>query len=59
MELIYELAAYLDIPNELISIEKVCDNIVWFRTTTGARYTCLTVRNGRRLKKNSVRPDFT
>lgn len=57
MELIYEIAEYLDLPNEFISIESVFGNIVWFHTTAGARYTCKTVRGGKHLKKNSIRHD--
>lgn len=55
MELIYDLAEYLDIPNEFITIDGVFGDLVWFSTTAGARYTCTTVRNGKRLKKHSIR----
>ena len=56
MELIFGIADVLNIPNEFISIDKVCDNLVWFHTRTGAQYTCKTTR-GKFLKKNSVRVD--
>ena len=55
MELIYEIAEYLDIPNEFITIDKVIGSDVWFSTTAGAQYSCSTVRGGKHLKKNSVR----
>jgi hypothetical protein len=57
MILIYEIAEYLNIPNEFISIDLVVGNIAWFSTTSGARYSCTTVRGGKHLKKNSIRHD--
>lgn len=57
MELIYAIADCLDIPNEYISIDSVVGNIVWFSTKSGARYTCQTARNGKYLKKHSIRVD--
>lgn len=55
MELIYEIAEYLDVPNEFLSIDSIVGDIVWFSTKAGARYTCKTVRAGKHLKKNSIR----
>ena len=57
MELIYEIAEYLNVPNEFISIDKVVGVHVWFSTTSGAQYSCKTVRGGKHLKKNSIRHD--
>ena len=57
MELIFAIADYLEIPNEFVFIDRVGDNIVWFHTSAGAAYTCLTVRGGKFLKKNSIRVD--
>ena len=55
MELIYEIAEYLDMPNEFIKIDMVVGNCVFFSTKYGAKYSCTSVRNGKHLKKNSVR----
>lgn len=55
MELIYEIAEYMNIPNEFITINKVIGNIAWFSTKAGAQYSCSTVRDGKHLKKNSIR----
>jgi len=57
MEIIYAIAEAINIPNEFIIIEKIIDDCIWFRTTAGAQYSARTVRNGRRLKKNSIRPE--
>lgn len=57
MELYYEIADYLNIPNEFITINKVSGSLVWFSTKAGAHYSCKTVRNGKHLKKNSIRID--
>jgi len=59
MELIYAIAIDLGIPNEFIIMDKVDEqsNCAWFHTKAGARYSCRTVRNGKFLKKNSVRID--
>jgi hypothetical protein len=57
MELIYEIAEYLNVPNEFIMIDMVVGANVWFSTTTGAQYSCATVRGGKHLKKNSIRHD--
>lgn len=57
MELIYAIADYLGIPNEFIFIDKAVDDCIWFHTKAGARYSARTVRSGKYLKKNSVRPD--
>lgn len=57
MELIYEIAQYFNIPNEYIKINRVSGNIVWFSLSSGAKYSCRTVRNGNHLKKNSIRID--
>jgi hypothetical protein len=57
MELIYSIAEYLQIPNEFITIDKVYDDIAWFSTKQGSKYSCKTVRNGKFLKKNSIRID--
>jgi hypothetical protein len=59
MELIYAIADNLGIPNEFIIMDKVDakGNCAWFHTKAGARYSCRTVRNGKFLKKNSVRID--
>ena len=57
MELIYEIAEYLDVPNEFISIDMVVGTNVWFSTKAGARYSCSTVRGGKHLKNNSIRHD--
>lgn len=58
MELIYAIANELNIPNEFINIDRVSSNVVWFSLKSGARYTCKTVRNGKYLKKHSIRADF-
>ena len=58
MELIYEIAESLNIPNELISINVIDGDYVWFSTEAGSRFFCKTVRNGKHLKKNSIRHDF-
>ena len=55
MELIFQIADYLDIPNEFVFIDKVIGVTVWFHVSTGAAYTCDTVRCGKFLKKNSIR----
>ena len=55
MELIFAIADYLEIPNELVFIDKVSGDLVWFHISSGASYTCKTVRCGKWLKKNSVR----
>lgn len=55
MELIFAIADYLNIPNEFVSIDKVIGNYCWFSTKAGAQYSCKTVRNGKYLKKNSIR----
>ena len=57
MGLLYEIAEYLDIPNEFITIDKAIGVNVWFHTKAGAKYSCSTVRNGKHLKKNSIRID--
>jgi hypothetical protein len=56
MELIHAIAEYFDLPNEIIIIDKALGNIAWFRIN-GAEYSCKTVRNGKYLKKNSIRLD--
>lgn len=55
MELIYAIAEYLGIPNEFITIDRAVGSSVWFSTKAGAKYSCSTVRNGKYLKKNSIR----
>jgi hypothetical protein len=57
MELIYEIAEYLNIPNEFIFIDEVSGGYAYFHIKDGARYTCKTIRNGKHLKKNSIRID--
>ena len=58
MELIYAIAAYLDVPNEYIIIDKVVGNLCMFHVSkNGASYYCKLVRNGKYLKKNSIRKD--
>lgn len=58
MELIYAIAQELNIPNECIKINQVIDDIVWFSvSSTGAKYSCKTIRGGKYLKKNSIRID--
>lgn len=53
MELIYEIADFLNVPNERIEINSVVGNIVFF-SVFGSRYTCKTWKNGKHLKKNSI-----
>jgi len=55
MDLIFDIAEYLDIPNEYIKIDMVIGNMVWFSTKTGKQYTATSIRNGKRLKKDSIR----
>jgi hypothetical protein len=56
-ELYYDIADALDIPNEFITIDKAIANTIWFSTKAGATYSAHTVRDGKRLKKNSIRRD--
>ncbi len=58
MELIYDISEYLGVPNEHVNIDKVHLNNVWFSTAAGAKFTCKTIRGGKRLKKNSIRLDI-
>ena len=57
MELIYAIAQEMNVPNEFINIDKVIGDFAWFSTKAGGRYSCRTVRNGKYLKKNSIRVD--
>jgi len=55
MELIYAIAEYFNIPNEYVTIEQQQGDVVYFRLSAGAGYSCKTVRGGKYLKKNSIR----
>ena len=57
MELIFAIADKLDIPNEFVFIDRIIEDIVWLHTKSGACYTCKTVRGGKYMKANSLRPD--
>jgi len=57
MKVIYAIAEYHNIPNEFVTITKAVDNILWYTLKGGAKYSCLTVRKGTALKKNSIRID--
>ena len=57
MELLYAIADYLEVPNEFVVIDSVSDDLVWFHVKS-MRYTCKTTRNGKFLKKHSIRRDF-
>ena len=61
MELIYAIAIDLGMPNERIVMDKVDEagNCAWFHLTSGTRFSCRTTRNGKFLKKHSVRLDLT
>jgi len=53
----YAIADELGIANELIDVQQVYGDTIWFSIPGGAGFTCRTVRNGTRLKKNSIRKD--
>jgi len=57
MELKAQLAKALNLPVEVIGEVKAIENCIWFSTTAGANYSAMTVRNGSKLKANSVRAD--
>ena len=57
VELIYAIAEDLDVPNEWITVDSYNDGIIWFSVKGQIHYTCRTVRNGKYLKKNSIRVD--
>ena len=58
MELIHAIADYLGVPNDFVVIDKVYSNYCFFTVhgaCTSVYYRCKTVRNGKFLKKNSIR----
>lgn len=54
IEVRHAVATELGIPNEHIEVTDTADNIIWFNIGA-ASFTCKTVRNGSRLKTNSIR----
>jgi hypothetical protein len=57
MDIYFDIANYLQIPNEKITIDKIIGNLCFFRTSAGAKYSCKLTKNGKHISKNSIRVD--
>jgi len=58
MELIYEIAEAMNIPNEYITITAMDGKYCWFIVKNGGEWTCKTTHKQKHLAKDSIRRDI-